>query len=90
MDLRQIRGLQNSRNFQSWKLAMGINGNLWESMGIYGNKPGIYKIEGWLLTGDLNIVGGKIYFSIILTNTTRFHASICYSSITLAHCLLQG
>ena len=39
---------------------MGINGNLWESMGIYGNKPGIYKIEGWLLTGDLNIVGENI------------------------------
>ncbi len=27
-------GLQNSGNFQDWKLSMGINGNIWELMGI--------------------------------------------------------
>ena len=29
--------------------------------GIYWNKPGVYKIKGWLLTGDLNIVGESIF-----------------------------
>lgn len=28
--------LQNSRNFQSWKLSMGIYGNLWELMILWG------------------------------------------------------
>uniref|UniRef100_A0A667YKH3 protein disulfide-isomerase n=1 Tax=Myripristis murdjan TaxID=586833 RepID=A0A667YKH3_9TELE len=28
--------LQNSGTFQTWKLSTGINGNIWEFMGIYG------------------------------------------------------
>jgi len=39
---------------------MGINRNLWELTGIYGNKTEIYKIEGWPSTGNLNIVGENI------------------------------
>ena len=54
-------GLHNSGNFQSWTFSMGINRNVWELMGINGNRPGIFKIEGWLFTGDLNIVGENIF-----------------------------
>jgi len=39
-------GLQNSGNFQSWKLSMGINGNLWELTGINWKKMGIISTEG--------------------------------------------
>lgn len=27
-------GLQNSGNFHGWKFSMGINGNIWDLMGI--------------------------------------------------------
>ena len=54
-------GLQNSGNFQRWKLSMGINGNLRELTGIYGNKLGIFKVEGWLFIGNLNIVEESIF-----------------------------
>lgn len=48
----------------------------WELTGIYGNKPEIYKIEGWLQLG-------KIFGSIIVAKTTRFNAdTLEYLSIT--------
>ncbi len=46
-----------SGNFHDWNLSMGINRNIWESTGIYGNKLEICKIAG---TGNLNVVENKI------------------------------
>ncbi len=52
-----LLGLQNSGNFQAWKLSMGINGNICELTGINRKKMEVCKIAG---TGNLNVVEKNI------------------------------